>query len=69
MPNVNQIGNATVEVTFQVRRRFLVIDFTAQEGEGVFNQTGILRPYSGHYYGMVSSLQFCKSNSKSHQEA
>lgn len=36
LPNVNQIGNATVEVTFQVRHHFSVIDFTAQEG--VFNQ-------------------------------
>lgn len=38
LPNVNQIGNATVEVTFQVRRQFAVIDFTAMEGEGGFNQ-------------------------------
>lgn len=32
LPNVNQIGNTTVEVTFQVRHHFFVIDFIAQEG-------------------------------------
>lgn len=61
LPNVNQIGNATVEVTFQVRHRFPVVDLTTQKGEGIFNQIGILRLYSGHYLGMVDSLHFCKS--------
>lgn len=56
LPNVNQIGNATVEVTFQVRCHFSVIDFTAQAGEGVFNQTGTCKVYSGHYCRMMYDL-------------
>lgn len=31
LPNVNQIGNGTIDVAFQVRHLFYVIVFTAQE--------------------------------------